>query len=66
LLGLPIELGPTGFGGGLAAVITASAALIYAKDKARAENIVASTAGTVADTASTVANTDAQRQRKEK
>jgi hypothetical protein len=40
-LGLPLELGPTGFGGGLAAVVTASAALIYAKDRARAENTVA-------------------------
>lgn len=40
-LGLPLELGPTGLGGGLAAVVTASAALIYAKDRARAENTVA-------------------------
>lgn len=40
-LGLPIELGPTGFGGGLAAVCTAVAAWIYAKDRAKAENVVA-------------------------
>jgi hypothetical protein len=40
-LGLPLELGPTGLGGGLAAVIGASAALIYAKDRAKAENTVA-------------------------
>lgn len=36
-LGLPIDLGPAGFGGGFAAVLTAAAALIYAKDKARVE-----------------------------
>jgi hypothetical protein len=41
LLGLPLELGPTGLGGGLAAVIGAAAALVYAKDRARAENTVA-------------------------
>ena len=41
LLGLPLELGPTGFGGGLAAVLGGCAALIYAKDRARAENTVA-------------------------
>jgi hypothetical protein len=40
-LGLPLELGPTGFGGGLAAVLGGAAALIYAKDRARAENTVA-------------------------
>ncbi|HEY8593324.1 MAG TPA: hypothetical protein VIL42_10745 [Sphingomicrobium sp.] len=40
-LGLPIELGPTGFGGGLAAVLGGAAAWIYAKDRARAENTVA-------------------------
>lgn len=40
-LGLPIELGPTGFGGGLAAVCTAVGAWIYVKDRAKAENIVA-------------------------
>ncbi len=40
-LGLPIELGPTGFGGGLAAVMTASAAWTYAKDRASSENKVA-------------------------
>lgn len=40
-LGLPLELGPTGFGGGLAAVCTAVAAWIYAKDRAKAENVVA-------------------------
>lgn len=33
-LGLPIELGPTGLAGGLAAIITASAALILVKDRA--------------------------------
>lgn len=37
LLGLPVELGPTGLGGGLAAVIGAAAALIYAKDRAKTE-----------------------------
>lgn len=41
LLGLPLELGPTGLGGGLAAVIGAAAALVYAKDRAKAENTVA-------------------------
>lgn len=41
LLGLPLELGPTGFGGGLAAVLGGAAALIYAKDRARAENTMA-------------------------
>lgn len=41
LLGLPLELGPTGFGGGLAAVLGGCAALIYAKDRARAETTVA-------------------------
>lgn len=41
LLGLPIELGPTGLGGGLAAVLGGAAAWIYAKDRARAENTVA-------------------------
>lgn len=40
-LGLPIELGPTGFGGGLAAVLGGAAAWIYAKDRAKAENTVA-------------------------
>lgn len=40
-LGLPIELGPTGFGGGLAAVLGGAAAWIYAKDHAKAENTVA-------------------------
>jgi hypothetical protein len=40
-LGLPIELGPAGFGGGLAAVCTGVAAWIYAKDRAKAENAVA-------------------------
>lgn len=40
-LGLPIELGPTGFGGGLAAVCGGVAAWIYAKDRAKAENTVA-------------------------
>lgn len=32
-LGLPIELGPTGLGGGLAAVLTASAGFVWAKDR---------------------------------
>jgi hypothetical protein len=41
LLGLPLELGPTGFPGGLGVVLTAAAALIYAKDRAKAENTVA-------------------------
>lgn len=36
-LGLPIELGPTGLGGGLAALYTASAGFIWAKDKVGAE-----------------------------
>lgn len=36
-LGLPIELGPTGLGGGLGAVMAGQAALIFAKDKAGAE-----------------------------
>lgn len=40
-LGLPLELGPAGLGGGLAAVIGAVAALVYAKDRAKAENTVA-------------------------
>jgi hypothetical protein len=39
LLGLPLELGPTGFGGGFAAVLTSAAALIYAKDRARVESV---------------------------
>ena len=50
LLGLPLELGPTGFGGGLAAVLGGCAALIYAKDRARAENVVAKAADTTANT----------------
>lgn len=41
LLGLPLELGPTGFPGGLGVVLTGCAALIYAKDRAKAENTVA-------------------------
>jgi hypothetical protein len=40
-LGLPLELGPAGFGGGLAAVIGAAAAWTYAKDRAGSENKVA-------------------------
>ena len=32
-LGLPLELGPTGLGGGLAALYTAIAAFVWAKDK---------------------------------
>jgi hypothetical protein len=51
LLGMPVELGPTGFGGGLAAVLGGCAALIYAKDRARAENVVAKAANTTANTA---------------
>ena len=35
-LGLPLDLGPAGLGGGLAAVATAVAALIYVKDKSGA------------------------------
>lgn len=46
LLGLPLELGPTGLGGGLAAVLGGCAALIYAKDRAKAENTIAKTAET--------------------
>lgn len=41
LLGLPIELGPAGFLGGMGAFFTGCAALIYAKDRAKAENTVA-------------------------
>lgn len=37
ILGLPIELGPTGLGGGLGAVMAGQAALIFAKDKAGAD-----------------------------
>lgn len=33
-LGLPIDLGPGGLGGGLGAVLAGQAALIFAKDKA--------------------------------
>jgi len=66
MLGLPIDLGPTGFAGGIAAVVTACAALIYAKDRARAENTVAGAINTSANTDSTVANTDSRRQLKEK
>lgn len=40
-MGLPVDLGVTGFPGGLAAVITAIAAFIAAKDYARAANITA-------------------------
>lgn len=40
-LGLPIELGPTGLLGGMGAFFTGCAALIYAKDRASAENKVA-------------------------
>jgi hypothetical protein len=40
-LGLPIELGPTGLGGGLAAVLGGAAALIYAKDRAKSETAIA-------------------------
>lgn len=40
-LGLPVELGPTGLGGGLGAVMAGQAALIFAKDKAGAEARVA-------------------------
>jgi len=41
LLGLPLELGPAGFPGGLGVVLGGCAALIYAKDRARSENTVA-------------------------
>jgi hypothetical protein len=41
LLGLPVELGPTGLGGGLGLVLTGAAAMIYAKDRAKAETTVA-------------------------
>lgn len=41
LLGLPIELGPAGLGGGLAAFYGACAAFIYAKDRANSEAKVA-------------------------
>ncbi len=41
LLGLPLDLGPAGMGGGLAAVLGGAAALIYAKDRAKAETTVA-------------------------
>lgn len=41
MLGLPIELGPTGLGGGLAAFYGACAAFIYAKDRASSESKVA-------------------------
>lgn len=37
ILGLPVELGPTGLGGGLGAVMAGQAALIFAKDKAGAD-----------------------------
>lgn len=47
LLGLPLDLGPGGFGGGMAAVLGGAAALIYAKDRARAENVVARTVTTI-------------------
>jgi hypothetical protein len=40
-LGLPIELGPTGLGGGLGLALGGIGALIYAKDKAGAEAKVA-------------------------
>lgn len=66
ILGLPIDLGPTGFAGGIAAVVTACAALIYAKDRARAENTVAAAINTTADTGNKVAVTDAKREAKEK
>lgn len=39
-LGKEIDLGPGGFGGGLAALVTACAVLIAAKDIARAKVIV--------------------------
>ncbi len=41
MLGLPIDLGPAGFGGGLAAVLGGAAAWIYAKDRAKSESVVA-------------------------
>jgi hypothetical protein len=48
MLGRPIDLGPTGFGGGLAAVVGATAALVYAKDRARTEATVAHAVATPA------------------
>lgn len=36
-LGLPIDLGPTGLGGGIGAALAGIGALIFAKDKAGAE-----------------------------
>lgn len=59
LLGLPIELGPTGLGGGLAAVLGGAAALIYAKDRAKAET-------TVANAVQIDAKTDAAAEKKRK
>lgn len=50
LLGLPLELGPTGYPGGLALVLGGAAALIYAKDRAKAENTVAKAVNTTANT----------------
>jgi hypothetical protein len=66
LLGLPLELGPTGFPGGLALVLGGAAALIYAKDKAKADNTVARAMSTTADTEGTLADTASRRQLKEK
>ncbi len=40
-LGLPIDLGPGGLGGGLGVVMGGIGALIYAKDRAKSENTVA-------------------------
>lgn len=49
-LGLPIELGPTGLGGGLGAVMAGQAALIFAKDKAGADaRLTQAVADNVAD-----------------
>jgi hypothetical protein len=66
LLGLPLELGPTGFPGGLGVVLGGCAALIYAKDRAKAENTVAKAVNTEANTSKTEAATDSRRQLKEK
>jgi hypothetical protein len=37
-LGLPIDLGPTGLGGGLGAVFAGAAGLIWAKNRAQTES----------------------------
>lgn len=52
LLGLPIELGPAGFPGGLGALYIGAAAFVYAKDRGKAENTVAKAINTTAETES--------------